>query len=68
MEPFQRLEGRAAPLPQANIDTDQIIPAQFLKTVERKGLGKGLFYALRHDRDGRERPDFVLNQPAYKGT
>ena len=67
MEPFQRLEGRAAPLPQANIDTDQIIPAQFLKTVERKGLGKGLFYALRYDREGKERPEFMLNQPAYKG-
>jgi 3-isopropylmalate dehydratase small subunit len=68
MEPFQRLEGRAAPLPQANIDTDQIIPAAFLKTVERKGLGKGLFYNLSHDGDGQPRPDFVLNQPAYRGT
>ena len=68
MEPFQRLEGRAAPLAQANIDTDQIIPAQFLKTVDRKGLGKGLFYALRYNRDGHEIPDFVLNQPAYKGV
>ena len=67
MEPFTRLVGRAAPLPQANIDTDQIIPAQFLKTVERKGLGKGLFYALRYDREGKERPEFVLNQPAYQG-
>ena len=67
MEPFTRLEGRAAPLPQANIDTDQIIPAQFLKTVERKGLGKGLFYSLRHDGAGKLRPDFVLNQPAYQG-
>jgi 3-isopropylmalate/(R)-2-methylmalate dehydratase small subunit len=68
MEPFDRLEGRAAPLPLANIDTDQIIPAQFLKTVERQGLGKGLFYALRFDGEGRPRPEFVLNQPAYKGA
>ncbi|HTK33731.1 MAG TPA: 3-isopropylmalate dehydratase small subunit [Caulobacteraceae bacterium] len=68
MEPFDRLEGRAAPLPLANIDTDQIIPAQFLKTVERKGLGKGLFYGLRFDGEGRPRPEFVLNQPAYKGA
>jgi len=68
MEPFQRLEGRAAPLPLANIDTDQIIPAQFLKTVERKGLGKGLFYGFRYDAEGKERPDFVLNQPAYRNA
>jgi len=68
MEPFDRLEGRAAPLPLANIDTDQIIPAAFLKTVERKGLGKGLFYGLRYDGDGKERPEFVLNQPAYRNA
>jgi len=68
MEPFRRLDGRAAPLGLANIDTDQIIPAQFLKTVERKGLGKGLFFAFRYDDAGAERPEFVLNQPAYKGA
>jgi 3-isopropylmalate dehydratase small subunit len=68
MEPFHRLDGRAAPLPLANIDTDQIIPAPFLKTVDRKGLGKGLFHALRFDGEGKERSGFVLNQPAYKGT
>ena len=68
MEPFRRLDGRAAPLGLANIDTDQIIPAQFLKTVERKGLAKGLFYGLRYDDAGGERPGFVLNQPAYKGA
>ena len=68
MEPFQRLDGRAAPLGLANIDTDQIIPARFLKTVERKGLGKGLFAGLRYDDAGKERPDFLLNQPAYKGA
>ena len=68
MEPFHRLDGRAAPLGLANIDTDQIIPAQFLKTVERKGLGKGLFFGLRYDDAGNERPGFVLNQPAYTGA
>jgi 3-isopropylmalate dehydratase/3-isopropylmalate/(R)-2-methylmalate dehydratase small subunit len=68
MQPFTRLDAQAAPLPLANIDTDQIIPKQFLKTVEREGLGKGLFYDLRFDGEGRERPDFVLNQPAYKGV
>ena len=68
MQKFDRLDGPAAPLPMANIDTDQIIPKQFLKTVEREGLGKGLFYDFRFDFDGKERSDFVLNQPAYKGV
>ena len=68
MEAFTRLDAKAAPLPLANIDTDQIIPKQFLKTVERKGLGRGLFYDFRFDDDGRERPDFVLNRPEYKGA
>jgi 3-isopropylmalate/(R)-2-methylmalate dehydratase small subunit len=68
MRAFIRLDGRAAALPVANIDTDQIIPKQFLKTVEREGLGKGLFYDLRFDGEGREKPDFVLNQPAFKGA
>jgi 3-isopropylmalate dehydratase small subunit len=68
MEPFQRLDGRAAPLALTNIDTDQIIPARFLKTVERKGLGRGLFNAFRFDEAGNERPEFVLNQPAYRGA
>jgi len=68
MQAFTKLDGRAAPLPLANIDTDQIIPKQFLKTVEREGLGKGLFYDLRFDGEGRERPDFVLNRPEYKGV
>jgi len=68
MEAFHRLEGRAAPLGLANVDTDQIIPARFLKTVERKGLGKGLFYAFRFDPAGQPRADFVLNQPAYRGA
>ena len=68
MKPFDRVEGRAAPLPASNLDTDQLIPKQFLKTVERKGLGKGLLYDFRYDLQGREKPDFVLNQPAYQGT
>ena len=68
MEAFTRLDAKAAPLPLANIDTDQIIPKQFLKTVERAGLAKGLFYDFRFDEQGREKPDFVLNQPQYKGA
>jgi 3-isopropylmalate dehydratase/3-isopropylmalate/(R)-2-methylmalate dehydratase small subunit len=68
MQPFTRLDAKIAPLPLANIDTDQIIPKQFLKTVEREGLAKGLFYDLRFDGEGRERGDFVLNRPEYKGA
>ena len=68
MQPFIRLDGKAAPLPLANIDTDQIIPKQFLKTVDREGLAKGLFYDLRFDEQGREKPDFTLNRPEYKGA
>ena len=68
MEPFTRLDAKSAPLPLANIDTDQIIPKQFLKTVERAGLAKGLFYDLRFDEQGAEKPDFVLNRPEYKGA
>ena len=68
MQAFTRLDAQAAPLPLANIDTDQIIPKQFLKTVERAGLAKGLFYDFRFDEQGREKPDFVLNQPQYAGA
>ena len=68
MQAFTRLDGRAAPLSLANIDTDQIIPKQFLKTVEREGLAKGLFYDFRFDGDGNEISDFVLNRPEYKGS
>lgn len=68
MQPFTRIEAVAAPLPVANIDTDQIIPKQFLATVERTGLGKGLFYDLRFDGDGRPKEEFVLNQPTYAGA
>ncbi|CAN7480233.1 3-isopropylmalate dehydratase small subunit [Phenylobacterium sp. LjRoot225] len=68
MQPFTHIDAKAAPLPLANIDTDQIIPKQFLKTVEREGLSKGLFYDLRFDEQGREKPDFVLNRPEYQGA
>ena len=68
MTPFIRLDGKAAPLDIANVDTDQIIPKQFLKTVEREGLAKGLFYDLRFDEAGEPKPDFVLNQPQYAGA
>jgi 3-isopropylmalate/(R)-2-methylmalate dehydratase small subunit len=68
MRPFTELHAKAAPLDVANLDTDQIIPKQFLKTVEREGLGKGLFYDLRFDGEGRAKPDFVLNDPRYAGA
>jgi len=68
MRAFTRLDGRAAPLELANIDTDQIIPKQFLKTVEREGLAKGLFYDFRVDGEGNEISDFVLNKPEYKNA
>ena len=66
MKPFTTLTGVAAPLPLANVDTDKIIPARFLKTILRSGLGVSLFDTLRYDSTGAERPDFVLNQPAYR--
>ena len=65
MQPFTELHAKAAPLDMANLDTDQIIPKQFLKTVERVGLGKGLFYDLRFDEQGKPRTDFVLNDPSF---
>jgi 3-isopropylmalate dehydratase/3-isopropylmalate/(R)-2-methylmalate dehydratase small subunit len=68
MKAFTKLDAKLAPLPLANIDTDQIIPKQFLKTVEREGLARGLFYDFRFDGDGKERADFVLNRPEYKGA
>ncbi|MGW8202298.1 3-isopropylmalate dehydratase small subunit [Sphingomonas bisphenolicum] len=68
MRAFSRLEALIAPLPNANIDTDQIIPARYLKAVEREGLGLGLFEAMRYDADGQPNPDFVLNRPDYEGT
>ena len=66
MQAFTTLTGVAAPLPLANVDTDKIIPARFLKTIKRTGLGANLFDTLRFDANGAERPDFVLNQPAYR--
>ncbi len=66
MDKFTTLTGVAAPLPIVNIDTDMIIPKQFLKTIERTGLARGLFYELRFEEDGSEKPNFVLNQPAWR--
>jgi 3-isopropylmalate/(R)-2-methylmalate dehydratase small subunit len=66
MQPFTKLSGVAAPLPMVNVDTDMIIPKQFLKTLVRTGLGKALFFEQRYLDDGKEKPDFVLNKPAYK--
>ena len=68
MEKFTKLTGVAAPLPLINIDTDMIIPKQFLKTIKRTGLGKSLFFEMRYDDDGNEIEDFVLNQPAYRNA
>ena len=66
MTPFTTLTGIAAPMPLLNIDTDMIIPKQFLKTIARTGLGKNLFDEMRYTQDGAEIPEFVLNQPAYR--
>jgi len=66
MEKFTTLTGVAAPLPMINVDTDMIIPKQYLKTIKRTGLGTGLFSELRYKDDGSENPDFVLNKPAYR--
>ena len=68
MQPFNRLTAKAVPLDIANIDTDQIIPKQFLKTVGREGLAKGLFYDLRYEVDGAVKPRFVLNDPRHAGA
>lgn len=66
MEKFTKLTGVAAPLPIINIDTDMIIPKDYLKTIKRTGLGTGLFAEMRFNEDGSENPDFVLNKPAYR--
>ena len=68
MEKFTTLEGVAAPLRIINVDTDMIIPKQYLKTIKRTGLGKGLFSEQRYLDDGAENPDFVLNKPAYRNA
>jgi len=66
MDKFEKLTGVAAPLPLINVDTDMIIPKQFLKTIKRSGLGVNLFDEMRYNDDGGEKPDFVLNKPAYR--
>jgi 3-isopropylmalate/(R)-2-methylmalate dehydratase small subunit len=66
MEPFNKLDGVAAPLNIVNVDTDMIIPKQFLKTIKRTGLGSALFYEMRYSPEGKPNPDFVLNKPAYQ--
>jgi 3-isopropylmalate/(R)-2-methylmalate dehydratase small subunit len=68
MQAFTTLTGIAAPLPQANVDTDKIIPARYLKTIARTGLGKNLFANVRYREDGTENPDFILNQEPYRKT
>ena len=68
MEKFTSLTGVAAPLEITNVDTDMIIPKQFLKTIKRTGLGQGLFFELRFLEDGTENPDFMLNRPAYRAA
>ena len=68
MEKFTKLTGVAAPLPVVNVDTDMIIPKDYLKTIKRTGLGQGLFAEARYKEDGSENPDFVLNKPAYRNA
>jgi len=68
MDKFTTLTGVAAPLPMVNVDTDKIIPKQFLKTLARTGLGKHLFEEMRYTKDGKENPDFVLNQKAWRSA
>jgi 3-isopropylmalate/(R)-2-methylmalate dehydratase small subunit len=65
---FQIIESRLVPLPQRNIDTDQIIPARFLKTISKEGLGENLFCDWRYDAQGKPKPDFILNQPRVRGA
>ncbi|MBU2325774.1 MAG: 3-isopropylmalate dehydratase small subunit [Alphaproteobacteria bacterium] len=68
MDKFVKLTGVAAPLPVVNVDTDMIIPKDYLKTIKRTGLGTGLFAEARYKEDGSENPDFVLNKPAYRNA
>jgi 3-isopropylmalate/(R)-2-methylmalate dehydratase small subunit len=68
MRPFTTVTGLAAPLPTPNIDTDVIMPKQFLKGVDRRGLDRGAFHALRFDAHGRPKADFILNQPGWQGA
>lgn len=68
MKPFTKLNGVAAPLPMINVDTDVIIPKQFLRTIKRSGLGVSAFFDIRYNLDGSEKPDFVLNKPEYRNA
>ena len=68
MEKFKTIKSNAIPLPMVNVDTDMIIPKQFLKTIKRTGLGKNLFYELRYDENDKEIESFVLNQDEYKDS
>jgi 3-isopropylmalate/(R)-2-methylmalate dehydratase small subunit len=68
MQPFTTVTGVAAPIRTVNVDTDKIIPKQYLKTIKRTGLGQGLFAEMRYRDDGSENPDFVLNKPAYRNA
>ena len=68
MQKFTKLTGVSAPMPMINIDTDMIIPKQFLKTITRSGLGKSLFFEMRYDDNGEELPEFVLNQAPYRNA
>jgi len=68
MDKFTTLTGVAAPMPIINVDTDMIIPKDYLKTIARTGLGKGLFSEMRYNEDGSDNPDFVLNKPAYRNS
>jgi 3-isopropylmalate/(R)-2-methylmalate dehydratase small subunit len=68
MKPFERFSSRLVPLPQENVDTDQIIPARFLKTTVRTGLGKSLFCDWRYDESGNPKPEFILNEPDIAGA
>ncbi|MDE1828807.1 MAG: 3-isopropylmalate dehydratase small subunit [Thaumarchaeota archaeon] len=68
MEPFTKIRSIATPLDKVNVDTDQIVPKQFLKLIQKTGFGQYLFYDWRYERDGKPRMDFVLNDPKYKGS
>jgi 3-isopropylmalate/(R)-2-methylmalate dehydratase small subunit len=68
MKPFTNFESRIVPLPINNVDTDQIIPARFLKTISKQGLDQQLFYDWRYDAEGRPKPDFILNRPEARGA
>lgn len=68
MQPFTNFESRIVPMPINNVDTDQIIPARFLKTVSKQGLDQQLFYDWRYDEQGRPKPDFILNRPEARGA